>query len=319
MIMNTFSEVMEKLKKAESVAIFAHENPDGDALGSMSAAKAILEHMGKTVFICLETMPHEKFSYLEEWKVVSGKKIEADTALALDCGAFNRLGGLGSLYESFDVKLSLDHHFSNTPFADCYYTNPNSAACCELVYDMAIELCGEVPEKAMKGLYTGLSTDTGHFKFSNVTEKTLTIAAKLVGMGLDHRKITNVLYDTVKKQKLKFLGEIYSKIEFLSDGRISFLYCSDELLDKFGVNIDDVEELPNTILSIEGVLVAILLKDKDGGGYKVSMRGKDVIDLATIASLFGGGGHVNAAGLSITENKDMVLESLIAKIETALE
>ncbi|MBE7039919.1 MAG: bifunctional oligoribonuclease/PAP phosphatase NrnA [Ruminococcaceae bacterium] len=316
--MNTFSEVMEKLKKAETVALFAHENPDGDALGSMSAAKAVLEHMGKTVFICLGAVPHEKFSYLEDWSSVCNKNMKADTALCLDCGAFKRLGSLGSLYESIETKLAIDHHISNTPFADCFYTNPHSAACCELIYDMAIYLLGFVPPKAMKGLYTGLSTDTGHFKYSNVTEKTLSIAAKLIGAGLDHRSITNVLYDTVKKQKLKFMGEVYSKIEFFSNERISFFYCSCALLKKYDIVLEDVEELPNTILSIEGVKVGILLKDREDGGYKVSMRGKDVIDLASIAACFGGGGHVNAAGLSIDGDKDEILKSLIEKIEAAL-
>ena len=319
MIMNTFSEVMEKLKKAEKIALFTHENPDGDALGSVSAAKAILEHLGKTVFICLCDLPSEKFSYLEDWRLDCLKNEETDTALALDCGALGRLGNLADVYMSAKTKLSIDHHASNTPFADCFYTNPESAACCELIYDMAICLCGFVPEKAMKGIYTGLSTDTGHFKFSNVTEKTLSIAAELVGGGLDHRKITNVLYDTVKKQKLKFLGEVYSKIEFFSGGKISFLYCSDELLRKHGVLPDDVEELPNTILSIEGVKVGILLKDKADGGYKISLRGKDIIDLAAIGATFGGGGHVNAAGISVAENKDEILKSLIEKIETALK
>ncbi|MBE7027897.1 MAG: bifunctional oligoribonuclease/PAP phosphatase NrnA [Ruminococcaceae bacterium] len=316
--MNTFSEVMEKLKKAKTVALFAHENPDGDALGSMSAAKAVLEHMGKTVFICIEEEPAEKFSYLEDWSVSFDKVMKADTALALDCGSFERLGGLGDLYQSIETKLSIDHHFSNTPFADCYYTDPDSAACCELVYDMSVYLLGFIPQKAMKGIYTGLSTDTGHFKFSNVTEKTLSVAAKLIGAGLDHRSITNVLYDTVKKQKLKFMGDVYSKIEFLSDGRISFFYCSNELLKKFEIDFEDVEELPNTILSIEGVKVGILLKDREDGGYKVSMRGKDVIDLATIAADFGGGGHINAAGMSICGEKDEILKKLIGKIEAAL-
>lgn len=318
-LMNTFSEVMEKLKSAEKIAIFAHENPDGDALGSMSAAKAILEHMGKTAFICLNTMPPEKFSYLLEDYCVMPEKLDCDAALALDCGASKRLGDLEKLYMAAPLKLSIDHHFSNTPFADVYFTNPESAANCELIYDMAICLCGCVPKRAIKGIYTGLSTDTGHFKFSNVTKKTMEIAAEMIGLGLDHRAITNVLYDTVKKQKLKFLGEIYSKIEFLAEGRISFLYCSNELLEKYNIEFSDIEELPNTILSIEGVLVGVLLKDKEGDGYKVSIRGKDVIDLATLAAEFGGGGHVNAAGLSIDGDKDEVLKSLFEKIETALE
>jgi len=317
-IMNTFSEVMEKLKSAEKVALFAHENPDGDAFGSMSAAKAILEHMGKTAVICLCCEPPEKFSYLLDEYLVNPEKLDFDTALALDCGAFKRLGTLADLYESLPLRLSIDHHFSNTPFADCYYTDAKSAANCELIYDMAISLCGCVPIAAQKGLYTGLSTDTGHFKYSNVTKKTMQIAAELIGLGLDHRSITNILYDTVKKQKLKFLGEIYGRIEFFADGRISYLYCSDTLMNKYGIGFEDVEELPNTILSIEGVKVSVLLKDREGG-YKASMRGKDIIDLASIAASFGGGGHVNAAGLSIDGEKDDVLKSLIEKIETALE
>lgn len=318
-MMNTFSEVVDKLKSAKKVALFAHVNPDGDALGSMSAAKAILEYMNKEAVICLNIEPPEKFAYLLKDYCVLPQKIDADVALALDCGAKNRLGELCELYMSAPLRLSIDHHFQGTPFADIYYTNPESAANCELVYDLSLALCGCIPKEALIGLYTGLSTDTGHFKFSNVTKKTMLIAAELIGMGLEHRKITNILYDTVKKEKLKFLGEIYSKIEFLANGQISFLYCSDEIMEKFGVNHDDVEELPNTILSIEGVKVGVLLKDKEGGGYKVSMRGKDVIDLATLAMGFGGGGHVNAAGLSIEGDKDETLKKLFEKIEAALE
>ena len=144
------------------------------------------------------------------------------------------------------------------------------------------------------------------------------IAAELIGEGLDHRAITNRIYDTVKKQKLQFLGEIYGRIEYFAGGKISYLYCSDSLMDKYGISFDDIEELPNTILSVEGVKVSVLLKDREGG-YKVSTRGKDIIDLSAIAATFGGGGHVNAAGLSIDGEKDEVIKSLIEKIETALE
>ncbi len=303
---------------AKKVALFAHENPDGDALGSLSAAKAILSHIGKTAVICLNSEPPKKFSFLLDEYVIAPKGLDFDTALALDCGAQSRLGDLASLYETAKTKLSIDHHLSNTPFADCYFTDHLAAANCELIYDMAISLCRCVPKDAMEGLYTGLSTDTGHFKYSNVTKKTMDIAAELIGLGLDHRKITNIIYDTVKKEKLRFLSEIYSKIEFLKDGRISFLYCSDEILEKYEIEFSDVEELPNTILSVEGVKVAVLLKDKIGG-YKVSMRGKNVLDLSRLASIYGGGGHSNAAGFSIDGEYENVLAELVNKIDALLK
>lgn len=317
--MNTIVEVFENLKKAEKIALFAHENPDGDAIGSLSAAKAILSHMGKQAFICFAKEPPKKFSYLLSDFLIMPKELDFDTALALDCGAKSRLGELASLYETAKTKLSIDHHFSNTPFADVYFTDHLAAANCELIYDMAIYLCGCVPKEAMAGIYTGISTDTGHFKFSNVTKKTMEIAAELIGQGLDHRSITTIVYDTVRKEKLAFLGEAYKNIKVLKDGRISFLYCSDELLKKYDIEFSDVEELPNTILSLEGVKVAVLLKDKDGGGFKVSMRGKNVADLSEIASFYGGGGHVNAAGLSIdAEDYESTLADIIEKIDAAL-
>ena len=315
--MNTFSDVLDKLKSAKKVAIFSHENPDGDAFGSMSAAKAILKHLGKDACVCLNVTPPEKFSYLLDEYEVLPKELDCDVALALDCGAQNRLGELSELFMSAPLKLSIDHHLSNTPFADVYYTDPECSATCELVYEMAMLLCSCVPEGALAGIYTGLSTDTGHFKFSNVTKKTMAIASELIGLGLNHREITVALYDTIKKQKLKFLGEIYSKIEFFADGKISFLYLPDELLLKYDILPSDVEELPSTILSVEGVLVGVLLKDKEGG-YKVSLRGKDVVDLSVIAASFGGGGHFNASGFSIDGDKDKELSRLFSKIETAL-
>lgn len=318
--MNTFNEVMEKLKSAKNIALFAHENPDGDAFGSLVAAKAILEEMGKRAVICLNEEPPRKFSYILDGNFkVMPKNEDFDTALALDCGAFKRLGELCALYETIETKLSIDHHFSNTPFADCYYTDHQAAANCELIYDMAIALCKKVPKHALAALYTGLSTDTGHFKFSNVTKKTLTIAAELVGLGLDHRKITEGLYDTVKKEKLSFLGDVYQKIEYFAEGKISFLYCSNELMNQYGIDFSDIEELPNTVLSIEGVKVSILLKDKENGGYKISMRGKDVCDLASIAAIYGGGGHVNAAGLSVDGDVKKVISDLTERIDKKLK
>lgn len=316
---NSFTFIVDKLKKAKKVALFAHTNPDGDALGSMAAAKGILEFMGKEAKIILAEKPPEKFSYLfDEEPIISPESIDADTALALDCGDSSRLGSLLPLFMSAKMRLVVDHHCAGEEFGDGCFRDEESAACCELVYELADSLIGRLPRAAMKGIYTGLSTDTGHFKFSNVTKKTLMIAALVVGMGLDHRSITNTLYDTIKLGKLRFLSEAYSKTELLSSGRISFLYCSDDDLEKYSITHSDIEELPATLLNIEGVLVSILVKDSEEG-KKFSLRSKDSADVSAIAKSFGGGGHVNAAGFSSDGSVADVTDSLVKKIEAALE
>ena len=180
-----------------------------------------------------------------------------------------------------------------------------------MVYLLAQKLTKKIPLKACEAMYTGISTDTGHFKFSSVTADTFYVASQLVKSGMNHRKITEILYDTVKYEKPIFMGKAAERIEFFADGRIAMLKCPESFLAEYGLTYDDVVELPNLALSVEGVEVAILVKDKDETSKRVSLRGKDVLDLSCAASVFGGGGHKNAAAFVAKGDMDATLEKLI--------
>lgn len=317
--MNQLYEIQNKLEQAQNVAIFTHVNPDGDALGSSFALQAALTEMGKNATVLLEKPVPEKFDYLNGTYSLSAEPLEFDTAIALDCGSAVRLGSLAPIYDAIGTRLCVDHHYADSPFGDVYYAEPTSAACAELVYLLVKNMCGTLPTSTLASLYTGISTDTGQFKFSNVTPRTMRIAAELLELGLDHRDITRRLYDTTRLEKLKFTGVLADKIQLFYDGKIAVLECFDSFLESHGLSHEEVEEIPNTVLSIAGVEVSAIIKDKDGDGLKVSMRCKENIDLSRLASGFGGGGHKCAAGFVSTLSSEELTKVLVAEIRKQLE
>ncbi len=317
--MNQLQEILEALKTMNRVAIFTHVNPDGDALGSSFAMKAALEAVGKEATLFLEKELPQRFSFLNNGYELTGNPDDFDGAIALDCGSQNRLGALQDLFIKMQNRLVVDHHYSDFPFGDLYYSDPGSAACAELVYELVKGLCSNLPQKTLAPLYTGLSTDTGQFKYSNVTAKTLTIAAELLAAGLEHRPITRHLYDTVKLEKLRFMGVLADEIQLFNHEKIGILACPDSFLERFGLTSEEVEELPNTVLSLESVLVSVIIKDRDSSGWKVSLRCKENIDMAQLATMFGGGGHKCAAGFVTELSIEEITEKLVKIISEQLE
>lgn len=309
-------KIAKILKKAKHIAIFTHINPDGDALGSSFAMKYVLESIGKQVTIYLENQMPEKFAFLGTEYEIADETTEstADCALVLDCGEFSRLGKCEELCRHIPVLACVDHHKTGDSFGDFYYNEPDAAATAQIVYMLATKITKNLPTKAYEAIYTGMSTDTGHFKFSNVSAETLFVAAKVLKSGIDHRKITTILYDTVKREKMIFLGAATEQVRFYMDGRVAVLECYGDFLEKFGLTYDDVDELPNIPLNLAGVEVAIAVKDRDENSRRVSFRTKDVIDVSEIAQKFGGGGHKSAAACIISGNIEEEIQKIVDTI-----
>ena len=309
-------KIAKRLKRANHIAIFTHLNPDGDALGSSFAMKYTLEAIGKRVTIYLEKPMPEKFNFLGTEYEIADETTEtsADCALILDCGEFARLGNCQQTCKKVPCIVCVDHHKTGDDFGDFYYNEPDIAATAQIVYKLATQIVKKLPKQAYEAIYTGMSTDTGHFKFSNVSSETFEIAAKVLASGIDHRKITTILYDTVKREKMIFLGAATERVKFYLNGRVAVLECYGDFLAQFGLTYDDVEELPNIPLNLEGVEVAIAVKDRDENSRRVSFRTKDVIDVSEIAAQFGGGGHKSAAACVISGDIEKNIEDIIGAI-----
>lgn len=306
-------KIAKRLKKANHIAIFSHLNPDGDALGSAFAMKYVLESIGKRATVYLEKPMPEKFSFLgDDYEIADeNTKSTADCALILDCGEYERLGNCAKACRNIPCVVCVDHHKTGDDFGDFYYNEPETAATAQIVYKLANILTKNIPISACEAIYTGMSTDTGHFKYSNVSPETFFIVGKLLEKGIEHRKITTIIYDTIKREKMIFLGEAVERVKLFEDGRVALLECYGDHLKKYGLTYDDVEELPNIPLNLEGVEVAILVKDRDEESRRVSFRTKDVIDVSEIAQKFGGGGHKCAAACVISGNIEEKVEQII--------
>lgn len=313
-------KIARRLKKAEHIAIFTHQNPDGDALGSSFAVKYALESIGKRATIYLEKAMPEKFDFLgTDYELADENTVSnADCAIVLDCGEYSRLGNTAETCKKIPELLCVDHHKTGDTFGELYYNEPDAAATAQIVFKLTNLITKNVPQKAYEAIYTGMSTDTGHFKFSNVSPETFRIAAKVLESGINHRKITTIIYDTVKREKMMFLGAATECVQFFHDGKIALLDCPGEFLREYGLTYDDVDELPNIPLNLEGVLVSVLIKDHDENSKRVSFRTKDVIDVSEVAQKFSGGGHKSAAACVISGNIDEKVEEIINVIDDKL-
>ena len=320
----SLKELAGFLKAAETILIFTHTNPDGDALGSAAALCRVLRKMGKTSWILMDEEVPEYISFMDTEFVTRDKEClkDQDVSICVDCGAYSRFPALADKFDEGKLHLCVDHHDTGDGFGDHYYIDPSEAATCQLIYKLIKELEAVVAEsgetagqvalidrQVAESIYTGINTDTGSFQYSNTTADTHAIASDLMTYGVDHTAINVKLYQTIPMTKLKIQAAILQKAEFLFGGKVAVGYVTGEMLEEAGAVLDDAEGTIDILRNIEGVEIAAFLKEK-GEAVKVSMRAKSYANVADIVSVFGGGGHVKAAGCTLEMGMDEALDKL---------
>lgn len=309
--------VAEEILKYNKIAITFHTSPDGDAIGSSLGLLNVLRNIGKNAYITSRDVIPDNLSFLPYGKEITGDvAISEDTELVivLDCGNVDRIS---ADLENYKGKIiNIDHHMSNEKFGYINYIESDSAACAEIVYLLAKDL-GFNFEKNMKEsievgmcIYTGILTDTGSFRHSNVTKRTHTIAGALVDIGVKNNEIHSYIFENRPYEKIKLIGSTMSNLELLCNNKIAYVEVSIDLLRSLGFENVDTSDIISMALSINGVEVAVLTKEAEDG-VKASLRSKNDIDVRKIAEALGGGGHVKAAGLKI---KDVTLGEAKEKI-----
>ena len=308
----SLKELAGFLKAAETILIFTHTNPDGDALGSAAALCRVLRKMGKTSWILMDEEVPEYISFMDTEFVTRDKDClkDHDVSICVDCGEYSRFPALADKFDEGKLHLCVDHHATGDGFGDHYYIDPSEAATCQLVYKLINELGSEFIDKTVaESIYTGINTDTGSFQYSNTTADTHAIASDLMTYGVDHTAINVKLYQTVPMTKLKIQAAILQKAEFLFGGKVAVGYVTGQMLEEAGAVLDDAEGTIDMLRNIEGVEIAAFLKEK-GEAVKVSMRAKSYANVAEIVSVFGGGGHVKAAGCTLEMGMDEALDAI---------
>lgn len=314
-------KLLNNITDVQSIAISGHVKPDGDCIGScLGLYQYIKENYPELeVDVYLEDVPPE-FHYLagaeEVKKNQDGLKVY-DLFIALDCGDMDRLGFAGGYFARAKKSVCVDHHISNTAFAMENIVVPQAAATCEILFDEMEP--DKISLETACALYTGLIHDTGVFKHSNTTEHTMTVAGKLIGLGVPFTKIINESFYQKTYLQNQILGRaLLESIRFM-DGKCIATVLRRKELDFYGVNNNDLGGIIDQLIITEGVECAIFLHETDPQVFKVSMRSKEYLDVSTIAVRFGGGGHVRAAGCTITGSEHDVINNISLEMERQMK
>lgn len=295
----TLDNIIEEIDKAKNIVILTHEMPDGDAIGSSLALYAGLKQLGKDTDVVIPEYS-KTFEFLPNSCEIKkeGRNEVYDLAIALDCGDIKRLNGFAKYFEDANTKISIDHHSSNTMFADYNFVNPTAPACAQILV-IVLEALGVIIDKEIGTcLLTGIITDTGGFKYKGVTAETFEFVAELLNRGVNVSDVYKKVLQTISKTRFELTRIATNRLEFLEDGKITFTYITKEDEQKLGAGINDHDGIVERGRDIEGVEVSIFLRETDNG-YKISLRSNEYVNVSDICLMFGGGGHVRAAGGNI--------------------
>ncbi len=301
-------DVARVLKPGLRVAITTHVNADGDGTGSEVALWHMLAARGVRAVIANPTPFPDRYRFLLEGVGHVDKSPQAvkhldraDVIVVLDISDVGRLGQLGPVVAGAGVPVvCLDHHASDgTLPPGPRLADPRASATGELVYDLATALKWTYPAAAARALYVALLTDTGGFRFSNTSARTLQVAAHLLSQGLDPEDIYRSVYATSSEGRIRLISEVLGTLVVEHDRGLAWVTVPPGALEKYGVEPDDLEGMAEFPRSVQGMRLALLFRQLANGRTKVSFRSVGDVDVARLAAQFGGGGHRRAAGASL--------------------
>lgn len=299
--------------------MLGHVHPDADVLGTLLALGETLANRGWSV---LAGGPHPAPAVLSflpgvaDYRRLDRLDGEFDVTVLTDCPNPARTEGLiDAARRASATVINIDHHPDNLRYGTVNWIEPSAAATGEMVYDLIGLLGGALTPSIATNLFTAVHTDTGSFRYSNVTPRTFEIAAALVTAGADPAFVSSCLYERRDSQALHHLGDVLTRVRLSADGRIAWVALPPDSVPETFVEAEDLVNYPRSIASVR---VACLLRERDGH-VKVSLRGKGDVDVSAIARRFGGGGHPNAAGCTIPGTLDTVTPDVLAAVRGAIE
>ena len=316
--MSTLDNILEEINKAESIVILTHENPDGDAIGTGLALYNSLKQMGKKPDIIIPEYPRI-FGFLpgsDEIKKESDIE-KYDLAISVDCATIKMLNGFASYFENAKVKISIDHHSTNTMFGDLNYVSPDAPACAQILLVVLEYFKVEITKDIGTCIVTGIITDTGGFKYSGVTSETFEFVAWLLNKGINISRIYRKVLQTKTRANFELNRIATNRLEFFEDGKVAFTYITKEDEGKVGAESGDHEGIVETGRDVEGVEVSIFIRQTDKG-CKVSMRSNEYVNVSDVCLLLGGGGHAHAAGATMQCTIEQAKEKILRQIKTVI-
>lgn len=308
-------QTCECLRQQDDILILAHMNPDGDTLGSSFALMYALQKLGKRVRVeCSDEFPARYRFMFPDYEP---EPFEQQFIVAADI-ADTQLFGKQSEHYIGHVDLCIDHHPSNALYAHETFLVPEAAATAEIIYEIIDGLGVELDLAMATCIYTGISTDTGCFRFSNTTAATHIVASRAIGLGVDNGEINRQMFGRKTQSRIAIEREVYNTMEYHHENRCALICMTRDMLTKAGADDSELEGVSSIPCQIEGVEVGVTLREKDGG-YKVSLRTSRYINASKICARLGGGGHARASGCFLSDTLENAKMKILALVEEAFE
>lgn len=317
--MTTIDQILKCIKKSKNIVIVTHENPDGDAVGSSLAMYHALKGLKKNVDIiipeyakCFNELPGIDEVIKESDKVY-------DLAISLDAATDKLLNVWVKYFREADQRIVIDHHSTNTMFGDINYVDLSAPACAQVVYMLIKHYRWKITPEVGTCIMAGIITDTGGFQYSGVSRDTFNIAAELLDAGVNISKVYKKVFDTKTKSSFELRRIALDRMEFLEDDKIAFTYITNEDERKVNAGVGDYEGIVSEGRSIEGVEVSIFLHELKDGEFKISLRSNSYVNVSDVCIMFGGGGHIRAAGAKMTADPLVIRDKVVNEVKRQLK
>ena len=300
-MMNNLRDWLCQACKAKRMALIAHVSPDGDTVGATLALRLAFLSLGKAVDVICDGEASRSLAYLPGIDAfLKPQQTDGlyDTVIAVDVSDHKLLGKADAIFDRAPVKMVIDHHATNPGYGDYNYIRGDECSCCVLAYDAIAGMDIELTKDMGTCLMTGMSTDTGHFMYPYTTPHAFEVAGKLLALGVDVSYITRVLYRTQERSAVNLTRIAYRNMRFELDGQVGVIELTQDDMDEAGATIHQTNGLVNKALEVEGVRMAILATQREDG-VKLSLRAVEPDTVNDIAKQFGGGGHAQAAGVTM--------------------
>src|SRR5262245_54677708 len=312
-------QIVEAIRTRRRFVLSSHSRPDGDSIGSQLAMVYALRAIGKeAIAVNADAAPPPlmQFPGVPDIRIAPQVEGEFDAAIIMECGDLARTGVRG--LDRFFV-INIDHHPGNTGFGQLTWFDPAAAACGQMVYTLVRALEVPLSVDIATHVYLAILTDTGSFHYSSISPRTFDICREALDAGVDPVQVARNVYDSNSMGRLKLFGAVLSAMQIDGTGRIAIVYLDHEMAREAGGTYEDTEGLINLPLTVKEIEAVVFFKQIEGGQYRVSMRSKGDIDVGAVAKTFGGGGHKNAAGCTVTGAIDALQKLFLAKIEDAID
>lgn len=324
--------IVNEIKSSKNIVLTAHINPDGDALGSLLAFYFMINEYCKknntkkmVKIIIDDKLPkymrhfkdteliwsYEKFS--EEFKQNFQNDKKFDLFISLDCANEERYGKSIEIKKLSKKSINIDHHISNTEHADFNYVE-DICSTGELLYQFLKIFDIELTKKIAEYMYLGIINDTGNFRHDNVTPHTFLVCSKLIEAGVNNHKIANIIFAVSEKQ-VDFIGEVYKNKKIDEKYKFVSYYLTQSKMKELGIEKDDTNSTSEMLLKIEGMEISLFVREEEDGSLKGSFRANDKYNVNKIASIFGGGGHIKAAGFKTDLSFEEILEKTYEELK----